>query len=177
MDATAALDWVFERFANSSQLHVYIWGQSIGASVATAAAAKCYQQNKYEGSKKTIIDGLILETPFVSMRKLLATLYPKWLPYRYLWPFLTNPWNSQSALTNISHHKRRAKPAILILQAGKDELISADHALELKQICFNCGLATKLHIVPGTLHAGVLSSRIGQRFVASFVRDNAVPRR
>ena len=46
-----------------------------------------------EGSK---VDGLVLETPFTSIRAMLVAIYPQqWLPYRYLYPFLWNHWNSR----------------------------------------------------------------------------------
>src|SRR5437667_2012901 len=83
MDAIAALNWVRRRYYQDSNLGMILWGQSIGAGVAAAAGAS-YQSKEY-------IRSLILETPFTSIRDMLVALYPqRWLPYRYLWPFLWN---------------------------------------------------------------------------------------
>ena len=170
-DAAATLEWVLEHFGSSDKFHLIIWGQSIGAGVATALTARFYQHNGFK-SFEHVIDGLILETPFVSVRRMLETLYPqKWLPYRYLWPFLRNHWDSRSALIQVSKHKSKPKPAVLILQAGKDELVSAEQASELKQICLDGGFNTQLHIVPGALHTRVLPSGSGQRLIATFIED------
>jgi alpha-beta hydrolase superfamily lysophospholipase len=64
-----------------------LWGQSIGAGVATALLAHHSDEMKSEKA----IEGLILETLFLSVKSMLVALYPqRWLPYRYLWPLLRN---------------------------------------------------------------------------------------
>lgn len=74
------------------------------------------------------LEALILETPFVSVSRMLETVYPqRWLPYRYLSPFLWNHWDSTSSLRRLGEASRslhdlqnRKLPRVLILQAGKD---------------------------------------------------------
>ena len=67
-----------------------VWGQSIGAGVATNLAARLTTTDH-----TVPIDALILETPFLSIRAMLETLYPqRWVPYKHLWPFLRNHLDS-----------------------------------------------------------------------------------
>lgn len=84
-----------------------LWGQSLGAGVAIAAAiadSRLMKPNAEEDVMRaeTAIQGLVLETPFTSIRAMLLALYPqKWLPYSYLGLFLRNRWDSAAALRRI----------------------------------------------------------------------------
>ena len=83
LDAQALLTWVETEFGTDTK--VILWGQSIGAGVASTATATYLLRN----DQKLHIQGLILETPFSNIRSMLSAMYPqKWLPYGYLWPFL-----------------------------------------------------------------------------------------
>ncbi|KAL1957339.1 hypothetical protein VTO42DRAFT_6128 [Malbranchea cinnamomea] len=98
-DAIAALRWVQDTYSGRNGRDVYVlWGQSIGAGVATGLVAH-HTQNMQNARK---LHGMILETPFLSIKSMLLAMYPqRWLPYRYLWPFLRNWWDSEDAVRRI----------------------------------------------------------------------------
>ena len=97
-DSLSALRYVSEMceaFEQESKL--VVWGQSVGAGVAADVAARA-SSGALGANKLKHIDGLILETPFTSIADMLTSLYPqRWLPYRYLVPFLWNWWDSKAA--------------------------------------------------------------------------------
>ena len=192
LDVQAALKWLSRHVLNQKTLptegmaKLVLWGQSIGAGVATVgtATAMAATQTKrndarisgaHAASKSSsgLVHGLILETPFLSMRHMLSALYPQpFLPYKYLWPFLSSTWDSIAAMKTIGQFNKRCRESaqdinengnnnahhcyshsslphastpsstesvqlsnVLILQAGKDELVPAWHAERLEQLC------------------------------------------
>ncbi|KAH8813256.1 alpha/beta superfamily hydrolase-like protein [Xylogone sp. PMI_703] len=180
-DAEAAMGWIQEhnrRLGHHSRsgrvedrpIALVLWGQSIGAGVATGLAA---QSSVVAG--KFSLKALILETPFISVRTMLETLYPqKWLPYRYLWPFLWNHLDSWTALGRLGERSRTADtepPRILILEAGKDELVPQSHGQMLDQRCRDVGLPVKKVVVRGALHTEAIVRREGQRAVADMIES------
>jgi fermentation-respiration switch protein FrsA (DUF1100 family) len=168
LDAAASLKWIqqYHRSQESASLEndipVIIWGQSIGAGVATNLASQ----------KELFLDGLqlrtlILETPFLSIRSMLETLYPqKWLPYRYLWPFLRNHLDSEKALSLMQNQFGPRSPRILIVEAGNDELVPRSHGQVLEKRCLELGLKVEKKTVYGALHTEVL---VGQEGISSIV--------
>lgn len=220
-----------------------LWGQSIGAGVAATAAAN-HAADIYAAAGgaaaldtaaggphvlPTIICGLVLETPFTSVRAMLGAIYPqKWMPYRYLWPFLRNHWDTVAALRRIgttvpplaaaapphfvtaaaagaspllrphppspspsspiphppppptqqqqqqqqqTAADPRPRPRILILPAGKDELVPAAHSVEMEAVCRELGMDATRVEVAGALHTEVMAKAAGKRAVATFVRE------
>ncbi|TVY54294.1 Monoacylglycerol lipase ABHD12, partial [Lachnellula suecica] len=130
-DAIAALQWIAQdsRCTQTDGVPVVIWGQSIGAGVATSLAAT-------QPPSGLAIKTLILETPFLSVKAMLKTLYPqKWLPYRYLWPFLWNHLDSSKALGLMKERHGEKTPRVLILEAGNDELVPKVHGKMLEGRC------------------------------------------
>lgn len=130
------------------------------------------------------ISGLILETPFLSIASMLLELYPqKWLPYRYLSPFLWNHWDSLSAIERLaSQHSSSPSspssypsptqgPKILILQAGADELVPSTHAETLEEKAKELGMDVKRVSVRGALHNDVSGKVVGRREIVGFVRE------
>lgn len=158
MDAVAALKWIRDleseraEKAPKDQIPVVLWGQSIGAGVASNLAAQAHIFSQTHLLLKT----LILETPFLGIRAMLETLYPqKWLPYKHLWPFLRNHLDSWAALGSMQKNFREAglkTPKILILQAGKDELVPKGHGDALEQRCLEIGLDVNKKVIIGALH-------------------------
>lgn len=114
LDAEAGVRWIAERheriFGKDGSINpvLLVWGQSIGSGVATNLAAT----GRVPASMP--IRGLLLETPFVSLRAMLETLYPqKWLPYKYLWPFLRNhldSWANLGLMAEAVKEKGRQHP-------------------------------------------------------------------
>lgn len=164
LDAAAALDWVSANFSSDATL--VLWGQSLGAGVAAAATA-AYQASASE--KKLEIKGLLLETPFTSIRDMLTAIYPqKWLPYKHLWPFLRGHWDSRVALREIA--ELDTHPKVLILQAGGDELVPKEHGVELEAIARRSGMDVRRAVVSGALHHEVLAKPHGRAAVVEFLK-------
>ena len=163
LDAEAALRWVLERYDTRSR--VVIWGQSIGTGVATLAAARLCRTDRKEFDR---IAGLLLETPFVDMRALLIALYPqKWLPYRYLAPFLLSTWESRKALEEIGDGRSNTK--VLLLQAGSDEIVPDGQAGILEDSCLAKGVSVQRQVITGALHQDILMKSAGRRKIVDFI--------
>ncbi|EEP78183.1 conserved hypothetical protein [Uncinocarpus reesii 1704] len=191
LDARAALSWIQSaylrdnsRLSSSAQKKhediLVLWGQSIGAGVATGLAA---HQAELPASEQTPIKALILETPFLSVRSMLVTLYPqRWLPYRYLWPFLRNWWDSETALKTMGEaFKRREKlqergakgpekMPVLIVSAANDELVPVQQADRLEEICAEAGLEVERQRVAGALHTDATIRSEGRNAVVRFLK-------
>lgn len=169
LDAEAALAWIAATFPSASA--VVPWGQSLGAGVAVAAAAAHGGRNA--SGRSLQIRGLILETPFTSVKDMLAAIYPQpWLPYRYLWPFLRSRWDSRRALGDMVD--QRTRPEVLILQAGNDELVPATHAEELETLSKNSRMDVRRLVINGALHHEVMFKPHGKAAVIDFLRNFGV---
>ncbi|KAI1378574.1 alpha/beta-hydrolase [Hypoxylon crocopeplum] len=175
IDAAAAVHWI-------SQLHrisyggeaqesrpsakLVLWGQSIGAGVATNLAAGTPMPPNVQ------LDSLILETPFTSIRAMLEVLYPqKWLPYRHLWPFLRNHLDSWKNLGIISRKYRTGdhSPEVFILEAAKDELVPPELGQKLYDRCLAVQLAVTRKAVAGAFHNDAMFRGEGRRAVSDFL--------
>lgn len=178
LDSVAALKWIKGdhdgRDANAenkvSPVPVIIWGQSIGAGVATNLAA----QHSSEG---LALKTLILETPFLSVRAMLETLYPqKWLPYRHLWPFLRNhldSWKALGEVRNMAEKSGIKAPNVLNLEAGKDELVPNSHGDMLERRCVDLGLDVTKKVIGGALHTEVMVRPEGRVSIVDAVQKVA----
>ena len=187
-DADAALHWVLERYYSNSSppdrlREFVIWGQSIGAGVATNLTAHylnnplSFQPDHSRGKETTTvvpITSLILETPFTSIRDLLLAFYPqKWLPYHYLGPFLRSHWDSVQALQQIAQAPGNPKkPNIFMLEAGSDEVVPAGNAQKLEGLCKTLKLDVERRVIGGALHSNVVAKWDGQLAIARFLREN-----
>lgn len=173
-DAAATLDWIVNdvktRDHDSVPIAVALWGQSIGAAVATSLAAR---QELF--STKLGLKAVILETPFLSARTMLVTLYPqKWLPYRYLWPFLRIHLDSWKALGDMKEGVRYyglQPPKIVILEAGRDELVDREQSAKLEQRCISLGLPVRKKFIRGALHTEVMEYHEGRNAVAETIQN------
>ena len=166
-DAQAMLVWVRRTLSEpDTDLEIILWGQSIGAGVATVAAASYIAQNEHSPK----ITGLILETPFTGIKSMLLALYPqKWLPYQYLYPFLWNHWDSETALRSIG--RSQYPPRVLIMPATRDEVVPPSEANKLEQVSREAGLKTQRTNIIGALHTEATTRREGQAAVANFIVD------
>lgn len=170
-DTAAALRWIDQDSSQErdrqSSVPVIFWGQSIGAGFATSLAAR---QDLFPSSLSLKV--LILETPFTSIRTMLETIYPqKWLPYRYLWPFLRNHLDSRKQLSQIA--ARESKPAILLLEAGRDELVPKSHGDELENLCTELGLEAERISVPSAYHTEAMDRTEGRIAVSRAIMASA----
>jgi predicted alpha/beta-fold hydrolase len=162
LDAQATLNWIKETHPNA---RIVLWGQSLGAGVACAAAAEHLARNETQ-----VLQGLILETPFTSVSSMLKALYPeRWLPYRYLTGFLRSHWDSELALRRIASVDKGRQPQVLLCVATRDEVVPPEEADKLQRVCEETSLVTKRVKVIGALHNEATTRRKGQEAVASFV--------
>ncbi|KIW15098.1 hypothetical protein PV08_07885 [Exophiala spinifera] len=167
LDAEAALQWVQARYKDK-RAKIVVWGQSIGAGVATVSLARSLKPKG--GNLHSQLSGLILETPFVDLKTMLVALYPqRFLPYRYLGPFLRSTWDSGSALLQISASKPDLE--VLILEAGDDEIVPAGQAEILEQICAKQNLPVQRKTVAGSLHTEAISKSEGRKYVGGFLQS------
>ncbi|KAK3714470.1 hypothetical protein LTR37_007776 [Vermiconidia calcicola] len=170
LDAQALLKYVTEEMTSPGQTaELILWGQSIGAGVASTAAAK-FLSKSAEHNRRAQLRGLVMETPFTSIKSMLSALYPQmWLPYRYLHPFLWNHWDSEKALRSLARIEHR--PAVLLMPATRDEIVPPGEVAKLEQLCKDLHLAYQKIDVKGALHNEAASRREGQEGVVAFVRQ------
>lgn len=177
-DAEAALKWVaqahektYTESGGAVKPIVLLWGQSIGCGVATNLVASS------SASRILKADGLILETPFLSVRAMLEVLYPqKWLPYKHLWPFLRNhldSWKNLGVIAEMSKAGGGQPPQIFILEAGRDELVPQEHGERLLQRCVEVGLPVSRKAVRGAYHNESTIRAEGQGAIAGFILQQA----
>ena len=170
LDAQAALQWVLGKYGLSGT-KIVIWGQSIGAGVATTALANLLE-TETDGRKLTAISGLVLETPFIDLQSMLVALYPqKLLPYRYLHPFLRSTWDSNGALQQVAAAKPTRLQKILILQAGSDEIVPDGQAELLRHVCAEGGLDAELKVIKGALYTEIMAKHEGRNMIAEFLKN------
>lgn len=160
-DGIASIQWVVRQLAHGQyqKTNLIIWGQSIGSGVATSVAASLGESGI--ASENVYLRGLILETPFTNVREMLRAFYPqRWVPYQYLWPFLTSKWDSLEALRRLSASTDvEHLPRVYILQAGRDEVVPEDHGQRMCKLCQELGYDVRLKVVPYALHTNVLSQK------------------
>ena len=168
LDAQALLDYISTVFPRTNvDVEVVLWGQSVGAGVATTAAARYIA---HKSPNQPVITGLVLETPFSGIKSMLIALYPqKWLPYRYLWPFLWNHWDSEAALRQLSTTEK--PPRVLLVPGTRDEVVPAEEADKLEEICKDMGFEYERRDVVGALHNETTIRRDGQQSIARFIID------
>ncbi|KAK4033454.1 protein bem46 [Parachaetomium inaequale] len=177
LDAEAGVRWIAERhervFGNAGTSGrttdpiLLVWGQSIGSGVATNLAATGRAPSSMP------IRGLLLETPFVSIRAMLETLYPqKWLPYKYLWPFLRNhldSWGNLGLIAQASKEKGGAAPMVYILEAERDEIVPKEQSERLYQRCVGLGLPAEKGTVPVAYHQEAIARGDGKKLAAQAI--------
>ncbi|KAI0545527.1 Alpha/Beta hydrolase protein [Xylaria curta] len=175
LDSAAAIDWISRKHQEASgddprspqnPAEVILWGQSIGCGVATNLAA----EKAMPGNLR--LNSLILETPFTSIRAMLEVLYPqKWLPYKYLWPFLRNhldSWKNLKLIADKSDTDTSA-PGVLIVQAAKDELVPSELSQQLHDRCVELQLPVHRKSVNGAFHNDAIFRAEGKKAVSRFL--------
>lgn len=101
---------------------------------------------------------------------MLLAIYPqKWLPYRYLWPFLRNRLDSVAALVEIAG-RGGEPPQIHIIQAGNDELVPKSHGVTLENKCRELGLDAFKYTILGAFHTDVLASPAGRKVIVEAIQ-------
>ncbi|KAI3340604.1 alpha/beta-hydrolase [Ustulina deusta] len=172
LDSAAVIEWISRMHQRASHedlrspAEVVLWGQSIGSGVATNLAAEGLLPENLR------LNSLILETPFTSIRAMLEVLYPqKWLPYKYLWPFLRNhldSWENLKLIADI-YSAKASVPEVLIVQAAKDELVPAELSQELYARCVELQLPVRKISVGGAFHNDTAFRTEGRKAISQFL--------
>ena len=171
LDAGAALDWVNEFNNSQGSTDVILWGQSLGAGVALNALYRYYKfRSTKKATRSVVVKGVVLETPFTSIRNMLVALYPqRWLPYRYLWPFLRSDWDSIRNLHQLANFAEVKLVPFLVVRAGNDEIVPADQAGQLLTTAQSVGIEMKEQAVSNALHNEASAKSAGQIAITEFI--------
>ncbi|KAH9057486.1 Alpha/Beta hydrolase protein, partial [Lactarius vividus] len=111
-DHAAALAFAAARFP-ASRLTLY--GHSLGACAALCVLAA--------HGHPLGVRGLVLENAFTSVPDMLRALYPqRWLPYRYLGPFVVDRWDARAAARDMRRRCALAHRA-MVLVSERDEVV------------------------------------------------------
>lgn len=122
---------------------IVLWGYSIGAAIAVQIGVD------------RRFNGILLEAPFLSLRALVADLYP-FAPVRWL---LRDPFLSDEAAPAI------ASPT-LVVTGEEDAVVPTAHARALAALVPDARLAT----IPGAGHADLVAARKGREEIELFLR-------
>ncbi|KAK0746348.1 hypothetical protein B0T18DRAFT_438351 [Schizothecium vesticola] len=149
LDAEAGAQWIFEHHQHQ-RTHatgvgdgapiLLVWGQSIGCGVATNLAAT----GKLPPGLP--IKGLILETPFLSVRPMLLAL-----------------------VADRTEKEGRRPPRVFILEVQKDELVPRELGDMLEQKCLEIGLPVERADSPSALHSEAIGRVGGRTLVAQAI--------
>ena len=143
LDVQAAMAYI-----NDPEL--ILWGHSIGAGLAVLSADN---------------NPLILETPFVSTMTLLKHIYPqRWLPYRYLSPFLR---------TRLDMTRSIPTGRVLIIQADKDEIVPSEETAAVYNLLLNAGVDVQRTLVNG-LHMDCISKPQLHHAIVRFLSEKRI---
>jgi len=131
-DALAAYQDVLtlqRQFPELRDASVYVYGQSLGCAVALYLY-RMHAEN---------IAGCILENPFMSIAYMLKT-FIRALPqlYWFRW-FVTEEWDNMKEMDILYEKLGSDKLKVLLLTAARDEIIPADHSLNLFKFCLPRG--------------------------------------
>ncbi|RPB04344.1 hypothetical protein L873DRAFT_1666860 [Choiromyces venosus 120613-1] len=158
---------------NTPSAEFILWGQSIGCGIALKGWANYLHVQHSKRQTPVHIKGLIMETPFVSISSMLVALYPqRWLPYRYLSPFLRNHWDVREAVREIA--KKSGGVDILALRAERDELVTREEAEEVEGLLEHISRRDghiRRTVVTGALHVECIARAQGRSEVINFLKD------
>ncbi|KAH0284635.1 putative alpha/beta superfamily hydrolase, partial [Aureobasidium sp. EXF-3399] len=171
-DAQAFVTWAIQTYGQDAEnTELILWGQSIGSGVAAYAASKHLESTQTTGVAR--ISRVVLETPFVSIKSMLAAIYPDWwVPYKHLWPFLRSWWDSEEALRKIAESP--FPPRVLMLVASGDEIVPRIQADQLETHCKDLRLDVTRKDVLGALHTQASTLEQGKRVVSNWMADRKV---
>ncbi|KAH9954940.1 hypothetical protein BC827DRAFT_913897 [Russula dissimulans] len=104
---------------NNGRVLSPIYGHSLGASIALCLLAS--RQDAQDAAVTAAVHGLVLENAFTSVPDMLRALYPqRWLPYRYLGPFVRDRWDARAAAAARNFPRGRRT---MVLVSERDEVV------------------------------------------------------
>ncbi len=116
VDYAATLAFAASRFPTS---RLTIYGHSLGASIALCLLTP----HKDLPNAAAVVHGLVLENAFTSVPDMLRELYPqRWLPYRYLGPFVRDGWDARAAAASHTFPRDLARRT-MVLVSERDEVV------------------------------------------------------
>jgi hypothetical protein len=128
-DYTSVLAFAASHFPTS---RLTIYGHSLGASIALcllASRKNCDVPNPVP-TAAVHVHGLVLENAFTSVPDMVRALYPqRWLPYRYLGPFVRDRWDARVAAAHL--FPRGLAPRAMVLVSERDEVVPPTMAREI----------------------------------------------
>jgi pimeloyl-ACP methyl ester carboxylesterase len=158
-----------------AEIELVIWGHSIGAGFAVLSLQQALErlQDTFANNGVTVRLRIVLETPFPSTMDVLQELYPqRWLPYRYLGPFLRTRLDMRAALqTPFPVTKQTSISGIHIFAASEDEILGPPNGLPsavldlMKQTFSKHTSDITIDVVKG-LHANLLTTTAFQERLA-----------
>jgi len=121
-DYSAALAFAASRFPTS---RLTIYGHSLGASIALCLLASHRNGEGAPNANAAVMaHGLVLENAFTSVPDMLRVLYPqRWLPYRYLGPFVRDRWDARAAAAASHLFPRALARRAMVLVSERDEVV------------------------------------------------------
>ncbi|KAG5339232.1 hypothetical protein C0989_005082 [Termitomyces sp. Mn162] len=159
-DYTAALTHTLHQFPNA---RVVLYGHSLGGAAALCLLAQP-NLSSLLGKDADRLRGVILENPFTSVPAMIKALYPqKWLPYRYLTPFVWDRWDALGAVEKLDGETsllRRLCGRMLVLTSERDEVVPKEMGAAIVRAVSDKSrgnregesLRTRLVVIRGALH-------------------------
>ena len=130
-DYDAALAFAASRFPTS---RLTIYGHSLGASIALCLLAS--RKDVSNAAPAAAVHGLVLENAFTSVPDMVRALYPqRWLPYRYLGPFVRDKWDARAAAAAIAHKfPQGLARRTMVLVSERDEVVPPTMGREISDL-------------------------------------------
>ena len=130
-DYEAALAFAASRFPTS---RLTIYGHSLGASIALCLLAS--RKDILNTAPAAGVHGLVLENAFTSVPDMVRALYPqRWLPYRYLGPFVRDKWDARAAAAEIAYKfPQGLARRTMVLVSERDEVVPPAMGREISDL-------------------------------------------
>lgn len=126
LDGEAALDLVKNKTGNAGGRKTILFGRSLGAAIATEIATRVES------------DGLILESPFISVAEMARVVFPFWL----IRPLLRTRFDTREKIQKI-------KVPLLVLHGDRDDVVPYEQG---KQVFEAAPEPKKFFTIPGAAH-------------------------
>jgi len=176
-DYTATLAFAASHFPTS---YLTIYGHSLGATAALCLLAARKDDGAPgvssatgETARNAGVQGLVLENPFTGVPDMLRTLYPqRWLPYRYLGPFVRDRWDARAGAHGMS--PRALAHRTMVLVSARDEVVPPSMGKEIfdaLQAPVRDGRMGRFVVLDRALHENAWQYREWSQAMGQYVHD------